>query len=333
MSLLYINEHGAVIGIDGSRFVVKYADGMKRFLPVETLDAITIMGKSQMTTQCVEECLKRGIPVSYFSRGGTYFGHLQSTGHVNVVRQRQQCALYDTEFALELSRKIIDAKLRNQSVVLKRYAKSKEISLDEVQKMLAVCRRKIERCHTIPEIIGYEGQGAKYYFKGLSECVEEPFHFQGRSRRPPLDAFNSMISMGYSILMNEVYCKIEMKGLNPYFGFLHRDAERHPTLASDLMEEWRAVLVDATAMSMINGHEIAPDDFVENLDEPGVYIRRGGLRKYLNKLEKKFQTPVKYLRYVDYAVSFRQAIQLQINQLAKAIEKEDVGIYEPLTIR
>lgn len=133
--------------------------------------------------------------------------------------------------------------------------------------------------------------------------------------------------------MNEVYCKIDTKGLNPYFGFMHRDAEKHPTLASDLMEEWRAIIVDSTVMSMINGHEIALDDFTTRLDEPGIYLQKNGLKKYLNKLEKKLQTSVKYLSYIDYSVSFRKAIQLQVNQLAKAIEMEDVNIYEPVRIR
>lgn len=122
--------------------------------------------------------------------------------------------------------------------------------------MLTICKNKIMTCNRIEEMIGFEGQAAKYYFRGLAACIDKEFSFQGRSRRPPRDEFNSMISLGYSILMNEVYCKIEMKGLNPYFGFIHRDAEKHPTLASDMMEEWRAVIVDATAMSMINGHEI-----------------------------------------------------------------------------
>ena len=333
MSLLYINENGAVIGIDGCRCTIKYADGMKRSLPIESLEAITIMGKSQMTTQCTAECLKRGIPVSYFSKGGVYFGRLQSTGHINVARQRKQCALYDTEFSIKLAKRIIDAKLRNQSVVLRRYEKSKGLQLDEIQKMLSVCRAKVFRYDSIPEIIGYEGQGAKYYFKGLAQCVDKPFQFKGRSRRPPLDEFNSMLSLGYSILMNEVYCKIETKGLNPYFGFMHRDAEKHPTLASDLMEEWRAIIVDSTVMSMINGHEISLDDFTTRLDQPGIYIQKNGLKKYLNKLEKKLQTSVKYLSYIDYAVSFRKAIQLQVNQLAKAIEMEDVSFYEPVRIR
>ena len=217
MSYLYVNENGAVIGVEGSQCTVKYKDGMKRLIPIETLEGITIMGSSQVTTACTEECLKRGISLSYFSKGGTYFGRLQSTGHVNTERQRKQCQLYDSEFAVELARKIISAKLKNQSVVLKRYEKSRKLDLYEEQKMLAICKAKLSRCNTVSEIIGYEGQGAKYYFAGLSKCVEEEFSFSGRSRRPPKDEFNSMLSLGYSILMNEVYSKIEMKGLNPYF--------------------------------------------------------------------------------------------------------------------
>lgn len=333
MSLLYINENGAVIGVEANQCTVKYKDGLKKLIPIESLEGITIMGRSQMTTQCAEECMERGIPVTYFSKGGKYFGRLMSTGHINVQRQRKQCELYDSDFAVKLAMKILGAKIKNQSVVLRRYEKSKGINLDEEQKMLMICRNKILTCDRIEEMIGFEGQAAKFYFRGLSACINEKFAFQGRSRRPPRDEFNSMISLGYSILMNEVYCKIEMKGLNPYFGFIHRDAEKHPTLASDMMEEWRAVIVDATAMSMINGHEILKEHFICDIDEPGYYLTKDGLKIYLNKLERKFQTEVRYLKYIDYAVSFRRGMFLQMEHLAKAIEEGDASLYEPITIR
>ena len=333
MSLLYVNENSAQIGIEANRCFVKYADGMKKMIPIETLESITIMGHAQMTTQCVQECLKRGIPVSYYSKGGSYFGRLHSTGHVNAKRQRMQSALYQSDFALELSKKIIRAKLKNQMVVLRRYEKSKKIAVKEQLKMIHICREKIGQCLYIPEIMGYEGQGAKAYFEGLSMLIEPEFQFHGRSRRPPMDEFNSMISLGYTIIMNELYGKIEAKGLNPYFGFLHRDNEKHPTLASDMMEEWRAVIVDAVAMSMINGHEILKDDFVINAEEPGCFLTRSGIKKYLAKLEKKLQTDVRYLDYVDYAVRFRRGIALQIDLLVKAIENDDAGIYRPIEIR
>lgn len=333
MSLLYVNENGALIGIEGNKCVAKYKDGMKTFIPIESLEGITIMGQSQVTTKCMEECMMRGIPVTYFSKGGRYFGRLISTGHVNVERQRKQSALYDTDFAVELGKKILSAKVKNQSVVLRRYEKSKHKNLDEEQQMMSICRNRILSSEKITEMIGFEGQAAKSYFQGLSKCIDEEFKFQGRSRRPPKDEFNSMISFGYSLLLNEVYCKIEMKGLNPYFGFIHRDAEKHPTLASDLMEEWRAVIVDATVMSLINGYEIKKEHFQTDLDQPGCYLTREGLKIFLNKLERKFRTEVRYLKYTDSAVSFRRAILLQMDRLAKAIGEGDASIYEPIIIR
>lgn len=333
MSLLFINENNATIGVEDSRCYVQYADGMKKIVPIETLEGITIMGHAQMTVRCVQECLKRGIPVSYFSKGGTYFGRLQSTGHINSERQRKQCLLYETEFAVELARNIVRAKLKNQIVVLKRYEKGENASVKEALKMMHICREKIVQCKTISEIIGYEGQGAKAYFEGLAELIDSDFRFHGRNRRPPRDEFNSMLSLGYSILMNELYSKIESKGLHPYFGFMHRDKEKHPTLASDMMEEWRAVIVDSTVMSMINGHEIHKEDFMIDVDEPGCFLTRNGLKIYLSKLERKLQTEIRYLSYVDYAVSFRRGIALQLDLLVKAIETGDASVYKPIEIR
>lgn len=333
MSYLYVNEDGVTVGIEANRCVARYKDGMIKYIPIETVEGIVIMGKPQLTTNCMEECLKRGINVSFFSKGGRYFGRLHSTGHVKAQHQRQQCYLYDSDFAVELAKLVISAKLKNQEVVLRRYERSKHVELKEIHNMMSACRYKVENCKDVFEIMGYEGQGAKYYFDGLSKVINEEFVFHGRSRRPPLDEFNSMIGLGYSVLMNEIYGKIEEKGLNPYFGFIHRDAENHPTLASDLMEEWRAVIVDAMVMSIINGNEIQKDDFVKNIDEHGCYLNRTGVGILIKKLEKKFQTDVKYLDYVEYPVNFRHAMMLQVNQLVKAIENEDASIYHPIQIR
>lgn len=123
--------------------------------------------------------------------------------------------------------------------------------------------------------------------------------------------------------MNEFYGKIEGKGLNPYFGVMHSDHEKHPTLASDLMEEWRAVLIDSVAFSMLNGHELLVGDFYNGVQQPGVFLETNAFKKYIQKLEMKFRTENRYLSYVDYSVSFRRAMDLQINQFVKAIEMED----------
>ena len=115
MSYLYVCEQGAIIGISANRFEVKYKDGMIKSIPAETLELIEVFGKVQITTQCITECLKRGVNILFFSTNGSYFGRLISTSHVNVQRQRKQAEIEkNKEFKLRLSRKIIDAKIRNQ---------------------------------------------------------------------------------------------------------------------------------------------------------------------------------------------------------------------------
>lgn len=332
MSYLYVNENGAEIGVSENRIVVRSKEGLKRSLPIETLDGISILGRSQLTTPAIEQCLMRGIPVAFYSKGGKYFGRLTSTGHINASLQRKQAELYDSPFALEISKKIITAKIRNQRTVLRRYARTSSGKISEEELVIQNCLKKIPQTESPNQLMGYEGTAAKAYFAGLSKCISPEFHFSGRNRRPPRDPFNSLISLGYSILMNEIYGDIESKGLNPYFGFLHRDAEKHPTLCSDLMEEWRAVLIDATAMSMINGHEIHTEDFTYD-EEDGCYLSRDCLKKYLTKLEQKMETTHRYLSYADYAASYRRALLLQTGKLQQAVLVGDAGMYNPIIVR
>ncbi len=333
MSYLFVNENGAVINYQENYVVVKYRDDMLRKIPVENLEAIYLFTSVQITSQCMVECLKHGISVSYFSKGGAYFGRLQSTSHVNVQRQRKQAALADTPFALELAKNIIRGKIHNQEIVLKRYARSEHKNVDDISVSMKQSLNKIKECKTVQEVMGYEGNAARLYFDGLSRLVDDEFVFSGRSRRPPRDEFNSMLSLGYSILMNEIYGRLENKGLNPYFGFIHSDREKHPTLASDIMEEWRAVIVDSVVMSLVNGHEIHKEQFMHDIDSPGYYLTREGLGIFLKKYDTKMQTLVNYLDYIDYPASFRKSIDLQINELTKAIGAEDASLYRPIWLR
>lgn len=334
MSYLYVCEQGATIGIKENRFQVKYKDGLLKSIPAETLEVIEVFGKIQITTQCLTECLKRGINVLFYSTNGAYFGRLISTTHVNVQRQRKQAELgKDKEFQLDFSRKIIDAKIHNQVVVLRRYVRGRQQNIDRAIVEMKNMQKKLPSAKSIEQVMGYEGTAAKIYFRTLGELIDPQFKFSGRSRRPPRDPFNSMISLGYSIILNELYGKIEGKGLNPYFGIMHKDREKHPTLASDLMEEWRAVLIDSTAMSMLNGHELTPDNFYTDTEQPGVYLDREGFKKYMQKLEVKFRADNRYLSYVDYRVSFRRALDMQVNQLVKVIETGNIDEYEPVMIR
>ena len=333
MSLLYIDDDKAKLSVHDHRFRIEYSDGLAREIPMEAIDDITILGNAQLTTRCMQICLKRGIDVSFFSKGGSYFGRLQSTGHVNTERQRLQCELYGTPFAINLARQIVKSKIHNQKVVLSRYAKSKNIDVDEHLKKMEISRGNLDRASSIEEIMGYEGHAARIYFLGAAGVIDPEFIFKGRNRQPPRDPFNSLISLGYSILMNTMYSSIQNRGLNPYFGFLHQDREKHPTLASDLMEEWRAVIVDSMALSLINGHEIHKDHFYTDYDNGACLLTKEGMKIFLNKLENKLQVKTKYLNQVPYSVSFRQAIGLQVDTLIHAMKEKDASLYKPLEVR
>lgn len=332
MSCLYVTEHGAAIGVNQNRLEVRNQDGSFRSVPIETLESIEIFGKSQMTTQAITECLRRGITVSFYSHGGEYFGRLVSTDFVNVSRQRMQfLKSSQEEFCLKLGKRIIEAKIHNQSVLLRRYERTNTKSVEEELGAIVRTEKRVERCENIEELIGCEGFAARQYFQGLGKLVRSDFKFEKRSKRPPRDEFNALISFGYSLLFHEIFSKLENRGLNAYFGFMHKDKEKHPALVSDLIEEWRAVIVDSVAMSLVNGNEIRKEHFQK--DEKGTYLNKDGIKIFVNKLEKKMRTEIKYLDYIDYSVSFRRALDLQILQLIRGMEEDDPSRYHPIRIR
>lgn len=333
MSFLYVTDSSAQIGISDRYYTVKYRDGMVQQVPCETLESISIFGRAQVTSQCVQSCLQNGVSIIYYSAGGRYFGRLVSTGHMNVERQRLQAKLIDTPLALQLSKKIIKSKIHNQIVVMKRYARSREMDVEPELAQMKIAQNKVDLCEDVTQLMGYEGIAARNYFKALGRLVEPDFKFECRSRRPPKDEFNSMLSLGYSILLNETYGKIEAKGLHPYFGFMHQGREKHPTLASDLMEEWRPVIVDSMVMSLVNGHEMKLEHFYTDMDQPGIFITKDGMKIFINKMEAKLRTENKYLTEIPYETSFRRAIELQVMSFVRALEENDPDYYHPIWIR
>lgn len=332
MSYLYISESGTTLNIDGGYFVAKHKDGMIHKIPKETLESVALFGNINITTPCLQEFLKKGIPVSFFSSKGAYFGRLESTSNKDIKKLKKQIYLTDDEeFSLEFSKKIILAKINNQMVVLKRYGKNQIGEILNEIKQLKTSINKIKTVSKYEELIGYEGIAARSYFLALARIINKDFEFNGRNRMPPKDPFNSMLSIGYTLLMYELFGEIENRGLTPYSGFLHKDKERHPTLASDMMEEWRAVLVDSVVLSLIQGNEISKEHFVKDDETDGVYLTNDGLKIFLKKYEKKLRMEIRYID--NQSMSYRRCLWHQINKLTKMICEKDSDIYEPIYIR
>lgn len=331
MSYLYITENGATLNIDGGYFVVTYKNGLIRKIPKETLESVAIFANVSITTPCIEQFLTKGIPVNYFSQNGAYYGRLESTAHKNIKRLKKQIFLSESpEFSLNLSKRIINAKINNQLVILRRYNRNLDTNFSNEFQNIKYLKSKIENCSTSQELIGYEGTVAKIYFSIISKIINPNFSFSGRNRMPPKDPFNSLLSLGYTLLLHEIYGEIESKGLSPYCGFLHKDHERHPTLASDLMEEWRSIIVDSVVLSLIQGNEISKDDFIRDEETKGIFLNKTAMKTFINKYEDKLRSENNYL---GERMSVRRCLWHQVNSLTNAIEYNNITLYTPIYIR
>lgn len=334
MSHIYITNNGSTLSIDGGRYVITQKNELIRSIPKESVESISIFGNSSITTPCIQKLLDTDISVSFFSNRGNYYGRLESTSTNRIETIVKQIEVFDNnEYARGMSRQIIAAKINNQEVLLRRYSRN-NLQVDNKRNinMLKEYRKKITRAETTNEIMGYEGIAARLYFESLSKLINPDFAFTGRNRRPPKDKFNSLLSLGYTLLMYEIYGKIQQEGLTPYYSILHKSGRNHPVLASDLMEEWRSTIVDSTVLSMVQGNEIVIEDF-ECGEDKGIYLTNIGMKKFLNKFERKLATDIKYLEYDQRTVSMRQALNIQCQKLKESVDKKDFGIYKPILLK
>jgi len=292
------------------------------------------MGSAQLTAACSIELLGKGIPVTFLSRSGFFYGRLESTRHVNIARQREQFRAGDNqEFCLKFSAVVISAKVHNQTVVLRRYNRqAKNPEVEEHISQMGLLESMISNAKSIQQVMGYEGAVSRHYFKALSLLVNRNFAFKGRNRMPPLDPFNSLLSLGYTLLLYETYTAVVNKGLHPYAGLMHQDRQGHPALASDLMEEWRPVIVDSLVMSIVQGGSLIPEDFYK--DESGaILLKNDALRKFIALFEQKIRSEANYISQAGYRMSYRRAVQYQAGVLAACIEKNDISKYCPIRLR
>lgn len=327
--ILYLTVQGSRLELQGGTLKVSQPDGVLRTLPKEQVESISIFGRVQLTTDVIRHCLTREIPIAYYSKDGKYFGRTQSTANDNIIRLKQQIKMSeDQNYCLQLSKTIIHAKVANQLTVLRRLARRNKVEPANIREIV-VLKKRIEHAASLEQLIGIEGIIAKNYFLGLSASLNEEFRFSGRTRQPPKDPFNSMISLGYTLMMHEITGNIENVGLSPYCGFLHKDRERHPTLASDLLEEFRAVIVDSVAISL-SENQLTLEDF--EVTSQGVYLKEPTLKLFLKELEKKLSTVQKYKEDL-HSTTFRKVIAIQARELVTSIEKEDPSLYQPIMIR
>lgn len=257
------------------------------------LEQILIFGQSQVTTQVIRTCLHRDIPIAYLSRMGYCYGRVLpiTRGYRQLARYQQQVSVGDQ---LVTARAIVQAKIKNSRVLLLRQQRRGLGSIGLAIQGLAHFAEQAARADAIPRLMGLEGAAAACYFAALGECLSASgFVFVARSRRPPGNPVNALLSFGYQVLWNHLLTLIELQGLDPYYACLHQGSDRHAALASDLLEEFRAAIVDSLMLYLVNRGIVDGDrDFEYHAG--GCYLNDAGRKKYLRaflqRMEEQVQT-------------------------------------------
>ncbi|MEB3225314.1 MAG: CRISPR-associated endonuclease Cas1 [Synechococcus sp.] len=291
MRTLYVLEQGCYLRLRQEYLGIWRQKDCLTEVQLPQLEQVLIFGKSQISTQAIRACLWRDIPIAFLSRLGFCYGRLMALerGYRHLARYQQALLVADK---LAVARAIAGGKLQNARVILQRQQRKRPLEPVALAiESLAYLRQQILMADSVERIMGLEGAAAASYFKGLGHCLRnDAFPFMGRSRRPPLNPINALLSFGYQVLWNHLFTLVEIRGLDPYQGCLHQGSERHGALVSDLVEEFRAPLVDSLVLYLVNKYIIKPEHFVYR--DGGCFLSQMGAKLYLTAFLKQMETMI-----------------------------------------
>lgn len=318
--VLVVQTPGAQIGQRGEQLVISVKGEELRKIPGQQVRAIYCYGAIQITAQAVETCLELGIDVSYFSPAGRFLGMLYGLPASGVDARRGQYRLFELPgVRLNLAREVIRAKIHNQRVMLMRNGDVPE----QVVKLLANFRDRTEDAHDLTELLGIEGAAASLYFEQFGSMLkrqdEWKFDWRGRNRRPPRDPVNALLSLGYSMLAKELTGVCYSVGLDPFLGFMHQPRYGRPALALDLMEEFRPLIADSVAISLINRGELGPEDFMASAS--GTFLTERGRKPFWEAWFRRLDAEVSHPEF-SYKMAYRRMLEVQARQLWRFVRGE-----------
>ncbi len=287
LNTLYVTLPDSYLRLDNDTLRVVDDEKETRLrVPLHHLQAVVCFGHVGMSAPLMHRLAESGIALVLLDNHGRFKARLEGEVNGNVLLRRSQHHAVDSAaFTLELARHIVGGKLRNQRQVLLRGAREckqddEQARLTRAAQDLAASLRALPTAETLDTLRGIEGEGARTYFEALNLLVRpdqrEHFQMDGRTRRPPRDRMNALLSFFYSMWMNDCRSACEAAGLDPQLGFLHALRPGRAALALDLMEEFRP-FADRLALTLVNRGQLAPDDF--DLREGGAVLLKGDARK------------------------------------------------------
>ncbi len=279
LNTLYVTTENAWLRKDGENAVISVNREEQGRVPIHLLGGIVCFGAVGATPPLIGHCARKGVSLSFLSRNGRFLARVTGPVSGNVqLRRAQYRGADDDEISTSLARDFVLGKLLNQRTVVRRALRDHRSSMDDEarerldasQRRLGNAARRAANKSAKNTLRGIEGESARVYYSVLDDLIRRPdreFSFESRSRRPPLNPVNALLSFLYSLLMHDCRSALETVGLDPAVGFLHEDRPGRPSLALDLMEELRPVLADRVCLTLINRQQISPDDFTTAVSE------------------------------------------------------------------
>ena len=291
LNTLYVTTPQAYLRVENGNVVVSVEGEVRSRVPLHLLEGMVLFGCLGVSPALMGDCFKRGISVSFLGMTGEFLARVDGDPRGNVLLRRTQYRRADgCEDSLIIARRFVAAKIRSQRSVLARFCRDSPDRAERVEVSLEAMgelQGAVPATPTRSELMGVEGKAADHYFSVFGTLIkdESGFVFRGRSRRPPLDETNAMLSFFYSLLAHDVASACDTVGLDPYVGFLHVDRPGRLSLALDIMEEFRPYMVDRFVMSVINRKQVRPSEF--KLEEGGAVTMKDNVRKNLISLWQK----------------------------------------------
>jgi len=320
--VLYLGMQGSHARLEAGRVVVESADDTELLdVPSGTVERIVCFGATGISAGLRSWALATEVDLVFLSRRGSYLGHaLPGGGRHRIARLRAQLAAADdTARAAAFGRAVVDAKIRKQMVLLRRLARR-----DNAEIVTAAARQMdqllvmLPDCATRDELMGIEGAAARAYFAALGQVLPEGMTFPGRSRQPPEDITNAALSYGYAIILGEAVSALCAAGLDPAVGLLHAEQDRRPSLALDLMEEFRPLVVDQVVIAAARRAELRPDHGHREETIHGVLLTKAGREILLAGYERRMLQHTKGA-LPGLSASLRRHLYRQAERLAAYI--------------
>jgi CRISP-associated protein Cas1 len=334
---LYLVEQGCELGKEGETFHVRREGETILELPARAVDLITVFGNISLTTPAIQLAMRHQVSIAMLSQLGRYYGRIDAHDVSALNLQRAQVRVADdTAKTLALAKQFVTGKLANSRVVLSRYLRRRSGErYAECRVALLRIRDAMQRVKTVNDLEslrGLEGSAASDHFFIMRSLLGPQWGFTKRARQPPPDAINALLSLGYTLLYQCVAGLIQARGLNPHLGLLHTGSGTHLALASDLMEEFRAVCIDAIVLRFCMRSEVDSASFGQMRDQ-GFQLDRAIVKQFIRKFEERLSTPMQHPHNGELNVDLRQIIDGQVLQLVHIARINDSAAYVPCVFK